>query len=222
MQYPIRLSVKSELFPILIIILSWSLAFYFYANFPDQVPTHWNIAGEADNYSSKGVGAFMIPGVITGIYALFLVLPLIDPRGERYADFSKAYHILKNAIVALVFGVYVVAGVAGLGYAVPVGILTPLGIGFLFLVIGNYMGKVKSNWLMGVRTPWTLSNEEVWNKTHRLSGKLFIVGGVTMALTGLIPISLRLPAFIAVIVIVGLVPMIYSYLLYKKIHTISG
>lgn len=216
MTYPLKLSVKSEAAPLSVIAAAWALSGYFYANFPERVPSHWNFAGEVDGWSSAALGAFMLPAVITAMYLFFLASPLLDPKRERYAEFAKPFHVFKASIVAILGAVYASAGFAGLGYDVPVGIVVPIGVGLLFIVLGNYFGKVKTNWLMGIRTPWTLSSEEVWNKTHRLGGKMFILSGLLIALDGFLPAAARLPVFIGAVVLAAVVPVAYSYALYRR------
>lgn len=203
---------------IVIILASIVLSIYFYQNFPEVVPIHWNVSGEADNFSSKAFGAFLFPVILIAMYFLFELLPKIDPRKDRYAEFVKAYSVIKTAIISVFFGIYVVAGLNTLGHNVPVDFWVPLIIGLLFMVLGNYFGKIRNNYFVGIRTPWTLSNEEVWNKTHRLGGKLFMLGGVVMVLMGFAPVALRLPLLAVVVFSISVLPIAYSYFLYKRLQ----
>ncbi|MFA6215125.1 MAG: SdpI family protein [Patescibacteria group bacterium] len=218
MSSPIKPTLKTEFIPVILIILSVFASFYFYANFPEKVPTHWNYRGQIDGWSGKGFAAFFFPGLIFGLYLLFLGLPYLDPKKEHYLEFAKVYHIFKNFFIGFMVAIYFYTGLAGLGYELPVNVVVPTIVGLLFLILGNYMGKIKSNWFMGIRTPWTLSNEQVWNKTHRLGGKLFMLMGLFMIFGSFLPAELFWYSFIAGITIVSLFPMIYSYLLYKKIN----
>ena len=218
MKNPTHPTFKSEVFPIAIILISFIASVYFYAHFPDRVPTHWNFKGQVNGWSSKGFGAFFFPIVNAAMYLLLLLLPIIAPRRERYEQFAKPYHIVKSAIVAFMTLIYFYTGFAGLGYKMPpMNTLISVSMGILFIIIGNYLGKVKSNWFMGIRTPWTLSNEEVWNKTHRLGGKLFVVGGFISIVGSLMPTNVLWIIFIIDILIITLVPTIYSYWLYGKL-----
>lgn len=216
MAKPIKFNPKIETFPILLLLLTSIASIYFYSVFPEQVPTHWNFAGEVDDYSSKAVGAFLIPGIMVLMYGLFWVLPYLDPKKERYAQFAKVYHVFKFLFIFYFALIYLIASLAALDYPVRVGTWIPVMVGSLFLIIGNYLGKIKMNWFVGIKTPWTLSSENVWNQTHRLGGKLFILAGVVMALMPMINNSYRLPLFIVAIVAAALVPMIYSYYLFYK------
>ncbi len=154
--------------------------------------------------------------MIAGIYLLLIGIPLIDPRKARYDQFRKVYHIFKDLIVAFTVAIYFITGFSGMGYNVPVGVWVPGLVGIMFIVLGNYMSKIKPNWFMGIRTPWTLSSEEVWNKTHRLGGKLFILTGVVMILMNFFPVSWRMPVLFAMIIALVAGTFIYSYVLYAK------
>ena len=203
---------------IVIILASVILSVYFYQHFPARVPIHWNVAGEVDGFGSRAFGAFLLPVILVAIYFLFSVLSKIDPRKERYAEFAKVYSIIKTAIMFVLFIVYIITALNSIGYAVSVSFWIPFIIGLLFVVIGNYFGKIRNNYFVGIRTPWTLANEEVWNKTHRLGGKLFVLGGLAMLIMGFMPVVLRLPLFIVIIIVIAVLPMVYSYVLYKRLQ----
>ncbi len=213
---PTKPSLKTEAVSILFVVSAIVLSFYFFRVFPEKVPTHWNFAGEVDQYSSRAFGAFLLPAMLVGIYALFYFLPYLDPKKERYAQFSKVYHFFKTFIIFFMFVIYLLTGLAALGYKISIGTWVPALVGVLFVFMGNYFGKIKPNWFMGIRTPWTLSSEDVWNKTHRLGGKLFILAGIIMVIIPFLPASWASGLLIGVVAIAALVPMIYSYLLYSK------
>jgi len=213
---PIKPTIKTEFFPLLLVILTLTAAVYFYNNLPERIPTHWNVQGQVDAYGSGKVQSVVLPLVAVGIYILFLLLPYLDPKKERYEQFSKVYHIFKNLILGLFIIIFFITSFNGLGYNLPVGVIIPSLIGLLFIILGNYMGKIKMNWFMGIRTPWTLSSEEVWNKTHRLGGKLFILGGLLMISQTFILVSWRMPVFAVMIVILVFGTMGYSYWAFLK------
>lgn len=202
---------------IAVMLASIILSIYFYQNFPARVPIHWDVAGEVNGWGSRGFAAFLMPVLLVAIYFLFELLPKIDPRKENYAEFSKVYSIIKTAIMLVLFGVYILTSLNALGFAVSISFWVPFAIGLMFIVLGNYFGKIRNNYFVGIRTPWTLANEEVWNKTHRLGGKLFILGGIVMLFMGFIPTMLRIPMLIVVILGIAVVPMIYSYVIYKRL-----
>lgn len=216
MSSPIKATIKTEIIPIILIIISILASFYFYANFPEKVPTHWNYKGEIDGWSAKGFAAFFFPGLNLGMYLLFLCLPYFDPKRDKYIQFHKPYHVFKNLLITFMTGIYFLIGFAGLGFELAIGKIIPVAVGILFLIIGNYLGKIKSNWFMGIRTPWTLSSEEVWNKTHRLGGKMFMLFGLLMICGIFLPSQAYWIIFLASVFAVAIVPMVYSFFLFKK------
>lgn len=215
---PIKPTLKTEIIPLLLITISFVLGFYFYANFPERVPTHWNFKGEVDNWSSAGFGAFFPPFLLLGMYVLFLILPSIDPKKDRYQEFSGTYHLFKDLIMLILFVIYLAAGYAGLGYKIDIGLIVSMTIGLLFIIFGTQMPKIKSNWFIGIRTPWTLSNEEVWSKTHDLGGKTFMIAGVLLILAGLVKNDWSLIILLVGVFIAALVPVVYSYVEFRKVN----
>lgn len=211
-----KYTLKSEIFPILILLAAWVLGFYFYSMFPDTVVTHWNFEGTPDGYSGKALGSFLMPAVLTGMYLLFLALPLIDPKKDRYESFMRVYHIFKSLIIAVMFTIHVVTGLFNLGYDIPINLVIPLLIGLLFIVMGNYMGKVKQNWFLGVRLPWTLSSENVWNKSNRFGGWTMALCGILIMISPFLPRSWGFSIFIFGILLIIFGTTIYSYLVYRK------
>lgn len=216
MSNPISPKFKTEWFAVLLIIVSFGLAWYFYQNFPAQVPTHWNIQGEVDGYSSAALAAWMLPAVILGMYLLFLFMPYLDPKKEQYQKFAKTYHQFKDLIIAFMFILYFMTGANGLGYKIDIGFYMPLMIGILFVVIGYLLKKVKMNWFMGIKTPWTLSSETVWDKTNKLGANVFMVAGVLLAATVLVSPPVKIILFVvALFAMIAALP-IYSYWLYGQ------
>jgi uncharacterized membrane protein len=214
MKNPIKPTIKTELVPLLFILLGLVLSLYFYTLFPERVATHWNATGEVDGYSGKAFAAFFFPILNIAIYLLMLFVPFADPRKKNYDKFKGVYHIVKGALVVFMSTIYIVLGLNGLGINMPVALITPIAVGLLFIVIGSYLGKVKPNWFFGIRTPWTLSSNKVWKKTHIFGGKVFILGGIFMILTVIFPslFGWFIGLFIAMILSI----IIYSYVIYRK------
>lgn len=216
MLNPIKPTIKTEILPILIIILASLASIYFYPLFPEQVPIHWNFQGEPDNWGSAKFAAFFFPVIIMGMYLLFLFIPYIDPKKERYDQFKNVYHIFKVLLILFMAAIYFISSFNAIGYNISINTWVPSMVGLLFIVLGNYMSKIKFNWFIGIRTPWTLSNEEVWNKTHRFGGKVFIFAGLLFILGQFSPDNFRAPLFIVSVAIVLLGTIGYSYLAYLK------
>jgi uncharacterized membrane protein len=159
------------------------------------------------------------------MYLVLLFLPYLDPKREQYADFALVYHYFKDLIITFLFVLFLMIGVNGLGYPVNIGFFAPLLVGLLFVAIGAMLEKVKMNWFMGIRTPWTMSSETVWEKTHKMSGRVLMFAGIVMALVAFVPATFKIILFIFVIALITLGLPVYSYFLYakeKKGKNISG
>lgn len=188
-----------------------------YPHLPDKVPSHWNAAGVVNGYAGPFQGAFLLPLIIIGVYALFWVIPRMDPKKANYTQMGRVFWILGLAITLFMSVLYWGTIAVSLGYLENLPQGSFFGIGILFVILGNYFGKIKFNYMLGIRTPWTLANEEVWYKTHRFAGPIWMVGGVLLLLIGFLPVAWTAPLFVGVILIVTVLPMGYSYLLFKKL-----
>ena len=165
-----KIEIKKEIPSIILIVLSIFASIYFYQNFPEKVATHWNFMGQVDGYSNRAMGAFFGPVLLLLMYLIILVSPYLDPKKERYAEFEKVYKIFRFVLVLVMFVIYIATGIYNLGYKINIGIIIPILLGGLMILIGNYMGKIKKNYFFGIKTPWTLSSEKVWNETDRVGG----------------------------------------------------
>ncbi|WP_027408473.1 SdpI family protein [Anoxybacteroides tepidamans] len=183
---------------------------------PEQVAIHWNASGVADGFAGKWFGAFLLPLLMTFIVVLMSVLPKFDPKKANYGSFQKSYSISTVALSLFFFAIHIVMLAFNLGFPVDVGLVVLVGIGALFIVLGNYMPKIKHNYFVGIRTPWTLASETVWNKTHRLGGKVFVAMGILSMLTALWHGEMQFVLFIIIIVIGNLYLLIQSYLYFQQ------
>ena len=211
--------IKIYNFISLLIILSVAISAYFFNGIlPEEVITHWDINGQAYGWGDKSTLVVFIPFLIIGLYILFRFLPKMDPKKENYIKFDSAYHAFRLLIVAFLAIIYFISVYINLGYNLAMTEIMTWLVGVLFIAIGFLIKNVKQNWFMGIRNPWTLSNEEVWRKTHLMAQKVFIVGGVFFLFMpyispGYVPII-----FIFVIVMILLLSVSYSYWLYRKIE----
>jgi len=216
MKNPIKHSLKTEIWPVIILLTTIGLSFWAYPKLPPEVVTHWNFYGQANGWSSREFHAIFFPALLAAMYGLFVFMPKFDPRSERYAEFSEAYLIMRNSILLVLAVVFAAATFSNLGYGINIGTTVAGVIGLLMIILGNNFGKIKRNFFVGIRTPWTLSSDNVWNKTHRLGGRLFMFWGVFLIFTP----WLR-PMATLIILLGGLITIIfwlniYSYLLYRK------
>ena len=185
---------------------------------PDtRVPIHWNGKGEVDGYTGP-VGLWYTVFVIIGLVVILAVLPWIEPRRSNLLRSSRAYQAVWLATVALMSMVHGGIVFTTLGYQVSMNRLMYLGVGLLFAVIGACMGKIQSNYMFGMRTPWTLSSELSWRKTHRLSSWLFALIAAMLIICGIAGADSGLVLVIIIVSVVAIliVPTIYSYVIWKK------
>ncbi|ATA60365.1 hypothetical protein GS458_1923 [Geobacillus stearothermophilus] len=197
---------------IVLTVLAYFLSLAALPYLPDQVAIHWNASGEADGFSSKWFGALLLPVLMTVFTFLMAVLPKFDPKKESYSRFQKSYRIVNAALACFFLLLHIVTLAYNLGVPVDVGRLVPIGVGVLFIVLGNYMPKIKPNYFIGIRTPWTLESEAVWNKTHRLGGKVFIAMGILSMLTAFWRGEMRAVLFLVIIVVGNLYLIVQSFL----------
>lgn len=192
------------------------VAFFVYPRLPDQVPSHWNIHGQVDAYSGRFFGAFFEPLLAPALYLLLVLLPLVDPRKENYVRFATAYAFLRWALLIFLYALYVVSLLASLGYAVNTGLFVKAGVAVLFMIIGNFMGQLRHNYFVGIKTPWTLANEEVWRQTHRLGGRIWVLCG--LGCLALSPFNGTWSSYLyfALLMIMVVVPMVYSYIIFER------
>lgn len=182
-----------------------------------QIPVHFDASGTPDRYGGKFEGLFLMPIVVSLAVALLSFVPRIQPRKSNLADSQKAYKAVWAGVLALFAVVH--TSVVAMALGVPIGIvpLVPLAVGALFIVLGNYMGKTRSNWVIGIRTPWTLESELAWDKTHRLGGKLFVILGLSFMLSPLFS-NADLWAYVLIggALSVSLFLTVYSYFVWKS------
>jgi len=208
--------MRSRWFGLVIAALALALSVWAYARLPESIATQWDAQGVPNGYSPRLWVVAMLPLVILVVTGLFNVTPVIDPRRENYPKFWDTYWLIANAILAFVGVAHVLVIAHGMGYTVPVERLLPLGLGLLLAFLGNYLTRVQPNWFVGVRTPWTLSSDTVWRKTHRTAAWLLVVGGLVTAAAAFTPGMTFVPIMVATVVVVTLVPVVQSYVLWKR------
>lgn len=205
-----------KVFSGILVVINLVLGLWAYPRLPERVPSHWNAAGEVNGYSGPFTGAFLFPLILLGVYLLFWVLPRIDPKRVNYTQMGRVFWIIGTTLTLFMSVLYWGTIGVSLGYLENLPRWSFSGIGILFVVIGNYFGKIKFNYTMGIRTPWTLASEEVWYKTHRFAGPIWIVGGIIILFIGFLPAAFTAPLFIGVILALTVLPMGYSYLVFRK------
>src|SRR5665647_1895542 len=189
-----------------------------YSSLPDKIPMHWNINGQIDNWGSR-LSAFYMPFTIIGLSLLLKYIPKIDPNKRNFDRFKDTYSTIRLIFVVFMgfmTGLTLYAAFNPSG--VHINIIIPVAIGIFFALTGNFMPKFKQNYFAGIRTPWTLANEEVWTKTHRLGGVIWFWGGLIIAISAfIVPNNIFFIVMIFTISILAIVPCIYSYILFRNI-----
>ena len=208
--------------PLLIVVAAFLATAVVYQSLPATIPTHWSVEGQANGWSSRIWGAWMIPFFLLGMWAMFRFLPAIDPRGRNYAKFGGAFEGIMISLMLFALGLHLIVLRAALGYPVEMRRVLPIGVGVLFIVIGNLLPRARPNWFIGLRTPWTLSSDRVWEKTHRFGGRIFVVGGVLMILAALFSAQWAHVVLFAVVLLCSAGAFIYSYLEWKREQRAAG
>ncbi len=207
-----REKITQELALILIAVLPVIYMFMNWNLLPESIPVHFDLKGNPNGYGSRWVYVIMP----VGLYLLMLVLPKIDPRKANYDVFEGSYYKLR-LILGIFFGMITASVIWGIvNNSNSIQKLMPLSIFFLFMLIGNYLGNIRPNYFVGIKVPWTLNNDEVWTRTHKMAGKLWFWGSlVGMALYFVVEKIEYV--FIPLLVILIVVPIVYSYVIYRKL-----
>lgn len=174
------------------------------------VPIHWGPSGQANGYAPKALGLFWAPGIAAAVSVLMLAF-LIFPKSETVARSTKAYLAASTTILVFFMACHIVAVLVTVGQPinVPAAIITMTGI--MFVILGNYMGKIRRNRWMGVRTPWTRSSEQCWDKTHRLASRLFVGLGLVLIAVALGGVRLEYVAGVFLVGVFGVTLWVYIY-----------
>lgn len=192
------------LLPILVGMLLWD-------KLPEQVPFHWGINGEVDAWTNKTQAVFLMPCLMLVLHWVCVLASYADPKRGNYNNKSFLLVLWICPVINLLLNTLVYA--TALEYPVSVQIIMPLFMGVLFLLVGNYLPKCKQSYTIGIKLPWTLHNEENWNKTHRFGGKVMVAGSIVILATAFLGSFWIL---LGVLIVMVALPTIYSYCLYRK------
>jgi len=208
---------KSEAISLGIILLALFFSIYFYPSLPEKMAVHWNLKGEVDRYLSKQFALLLIPAISLAMLLLFILIPKIDPLRQNIEEFRKYYDGFLILITA--FLIYVHFLVLGWNLKLRFSMLQALSPAFAILLyyLGTLTENAKQNWFVGIRTPWTLSSEKVWQKTHKIGGKLFRICGV-IALIGFFFPDLAFLFIFVPLLSVCICMIAYSYFEYRKVE----
>ena len=199
-----------------IFIASVAISIYFYPFMPEKMASHWNAEGKVNGYMPKNVALFLIPLVILFLSLLFIAIPKVDPLKSNIESFKKYYDGFVILFLIFMLSLHIQIILWNTGLKIPFNLFIPLWVAILFFYIGILLENAQQNWFIGIRTPWTLSSEKVWNKTHRLGGKLFKIAAF-IALAGLFFPKYAIRFILLPVFAFAFYLIIYSYFEYQKL-----
>lgn len=206
---PIIISSILILLPMVAGIILWE-------SLPDQVAIHWNANGLPDGFAGKTFSVFALPLIILAIHLLGIFVTTLDNKNTSQSKKILNIMFWICPFISWISGITVYTH--AMGKDLDIIFIVPAFLGFIFIIIGNYLPKCQINRTIGIKLPWTLKDEEVWNKTHRLSGILWVIGGILMVLTVFLPKVIMPVMFTVILVIMVAVPTVYSYVIYKRLR----
>ena len=175
--------MRKYLIPMIVISLSIAISFFFFPSLPDSMASHWNMYGEVDGYSSRLFNVLFFPFLQIFLFLLLYIVPRIDPKRKNILKFEGKFHLFVYSILIFMLLLQIYAFLWNTGVEIPVEIVMPVLMGILFFIVGEMVKDAKQNYTIGIKTPWTLSSERVWDKTHRLGGRLFKICGILSILS---------------------------------------
>ncbi|GAB4501007.1 MAG: SdpI family protein [Anaerolineales bacterium] len=199
----------------LLILVAAVIGLTLYAQLPDPMPSHWNAAGQVDGSMSKFWGVFLLPLMTAGLTLLLTAIPAIDPLKSNIAQFRGLYNAFIVGFVVYMLYVYGLTLAAALGYTFNMTLMLLPVMGLLFIGIGYLMKSAKRNFFIGIRTPWTLSSDYVWDETHKLGAKTFMASGVVIFISAFLDEN-GIWLMTAVLLVAVFVPIGYSYILFAR------
>lgn len=207
----IKKHLKTLIITSILTLLPIVAGLYLWNTLPEQVPSHWDVNGEIDGWSSKPFFVFGLPCIMLAFQWLCVLGTAADPKKANHS--GKVLHLVLWIIPVLSIVLGAMTYMTALGHTVRVEVIMPLIIGLVFTIIGNYLPKCKQSYTVGIKIPWTLHSEENWNRTHRFAGRLWLVCGLGIMLTAFVG---GFWLFLPIVLVMVLAPMIYSYLLHRK------
>ena len=199
-----------------IMLLTIAFTVSVYSRLPDRVPVHWGLRGDVDRYGPRAEAAFLMPLAMIGLWLLLRFLPRIDPRRVNYAKFGDTYDLVVNSLIALFAVMHVALLGTALGWPISMARLVPALVGLQLLILGNALPRARPNWWFGIRTPWTLSNDRVWMRTHRVGGYLLAAAGLVLLVTAALPNAFGVTLGLTAVGVAVFGSFIYSYFAWKQ------
>jgi uncharacterized membrane protein len=210
-----RFMRKTIIAALVIIIISFAIGLYLYPQMPDKLASHWNADGEVDGYSSKFIGLFLMPIISLLMLSLFFIIPFIDPYKHNIKKFRNHFDTFILIIFVFFFYIYILTLFWNFGYVFNMVLFLIPAFALLFFYAGVLIENSKRNFFIGIRTPWTLANEKVWNNTHKLGGKLYKISSL-ISFLGLFFQKYAFLLLIAPLIFVSIFAVVFSYFDFQK------
>ena len=207
----IKKNLKILIITSIMILLPMIAGLILWNQLPQEIPYHWNAAGEVDGWASKPMAVFGTSALMLGLQWLCMLFASTDPKKQNHPQKVISLVLWLNPLLTVFISTLMYA--SALGGNVRVEMLIPILLGVFFIAIGNYMPKCKQNYTIGIKIPWTLASEENWNKTHRFSIYVWVAGGFAMMLSGFLG---GIWIVLGVAIVMVFVPLVYSYILHRK------
>ena len=202
--------------PAVVIALGYLFSAVAYPHLPSEVPIHWNLSGQPDRWVERRWGALALPTIMLVNWAMFVIFPRLDPRRENIARFQKTYDLIVHVGIGLLLLLHILALGTALGWAVSLSGMLAVGLGGLLAILGNVLPRARPNWTFGIRTPWTLENRRVWERTHRVGGALLLVAGVLTIAAGIIAPEHALQVMLTALLGASAAAVIFSYFAWRR------
>ncbi|MCH5188446.1 MAG: SdpI family protein [Oscillospiraceae bacterium] len=206
-KWKLLISSIVTLLPVIVGLIMWD-------SLPERMATHWGFTGAADGFSSRPFAVFALPLILLAGHWVCVIVTAADPKNKNQTQKAVSLVFWICPFVSLFSGAVIYAAAFGMNFSI--NILLPVVTGLIFIVIGNYLPKCKQNYTMGIKVAWTLENEENWNATHRFGGRVWVIGGVLLMLCAFLPNTVMYYVFIVLISLLGIIPVIYSYVYYRR------
>jgi uncharacterized membrane protein len=187
-----------------------------YRDLPSRMVVHWGLHGEPNGWAARPLGAFLIPTLAIALWLMTQWLPQTDPRFANYAKFRSAYTTVVNAAIAVLLVVHLMALANALGWHVPMMLAVQVLVGVLFDIVGFVLPDARRNRFFGVRTPWTMASDRIWDRTQRVAGLALIIAGLIMVVTSIVPPPVGFLIGIGALLIASILPMVLSYVWWRS------
>lgn len=212
----LKYALKKEWYNVILLLLPFLAIPFVWEYLPDRIPTHWNLQGEVDDYSSKTFGLLVIPVLNVAVYLMLLYLPKIDPK-QHITIGQKPIPVMRTLTVGLLLAIHAWMIALGIGLNIPSTHAAFLLLALFFMVTGNYLRTIQPNYFIGIRVPWTLEDEDNWRRTHRLGAWIWVAGGLLLLiLYPFVAANTYTILFFIIVGIMALAPIAYSFYLYKS------